>query len=152
VEVIAARAFERTLKVNPDVTAHWTHDENARPPLGRTTAGTLTLASDNRGLHFSLTLPEWAGDIAESVRRGDVDGMSFQFANEKDSWQQRDGQTYRTLHDLDLSHIALVVRPAYPAAYAEVRSRIEPPEVVAPPGKATKRKRLDLMARKIGVR
>jgi uncharacterized protein len=128
VEVIAPGAFNRTLKGNPDITAHWTHDEDARPPLGRTTAGTLFLSSDTRGLHFSLDLPAWASDIKEAVARGDVDGMSFMFGNEKDSWEQRGGVSYRTLHDLDLSHIAVVVRPAYPDAYAEVRSKVEVPE------------------------
>lgn len=129
VEIIAPKAFERTLKANPDITAHWTHDEDARPPLGRTTAGTLKLTSDSRGLHFSLDLPEWAADIKEAVARGDVDGMSFQFSGERDSWEQRDGVNYRTLHDLDLSHIAVVVRPAYPDAFAEVRSKVEVPEI-----------------------
>lgn len=129
VEQIAPGAFVRTLKDHPDVTAHWTHDENQRPPLGRTTAGTLRLTSDQTGLRFSLDLPAWANDIKEAVQRGDVDGMSFQFSGEQDSWSVRDGVNYRTLHDLTLHHIALVVRPAYPDAFAEVRSQCEPPEL-----------------------
>lgn len=146
VEVIAPKAFERTLQQNADITAHWTHDEDQRPPLGRTTAGTLKLSSDQHGLRFSLDLPQWANDIKEAVARGDVDGMSFQFGNEKDSWEQRDGMNYRTLHDLDLSHIAVVVRPAYPATHVEVRSMVEPPaETHGNKAKAT----VALMERKI---
>ncbi|QEL13879.1 HK97 family phage prohead protease [Limnoglobus roseus] len=78
-------------------------------------------------MRFSLDLPSWANDIKESVARGDISGMSFRFNNEKDSWEQRDGQSYRTLHDLTLHHVALVVRGAYPQAYVEVRSHTEPP-------------------------
>lgn len=128
IEVIAPKAFDRTLQANPDITAHWTHNEDSRPPLGRTAAGTLKVWSDAVGLRFALDLPTWANDIKEAVFRGDVNGMSFRFHNEKDSWEQRDNINYRTLHDLDLSHIAIVTRPAYPDAYAEVRSKIEPPD------------------------
>ena len=149
VEVIAPRAFDRTLQANPDITAHWTHNEDSRPPLGRTAAGTWKVWSDAVGLRFALDLPTWANDIKEAVFRGDVNGMSFRFHNEKDSWEQRDSVNYRTLHDLDLSHIAVVTRPAYPNAYAEVRSKIEPPEWKETNSSAMRR--VELMVRELHI-
>lgn len=130
VETIAPTAFTRSLQEGRDVTAHYSHNEDARPPLGRTSAGTLKLSTDDRGLAFSLDLPTWATDIREAVQRGDVKAMSFKFSNVKDSWQQKDGQHHRTIHDLDLHHIAVVTDPAYPATTVAVRS-VEPPEPVS---------------------
>jgi hypothetical protein len=128
VETISPTAFNRSLNQGSDVTAHYSHNEDARPPLGRTSAGTLRLNTDERGLAFEIDLPTWASDIKEAVHRGDVKAMSFKFATVKDSWQQRDGLPHRTVHDLDLMHIALVNEPAYSSTSVAVRTKVEPPD------------------------
>ena len=78
-ECIAPGAFDRILRTNPDVVCTFNHDVNA--VLGRTTAGTLLLKADSRGLAFESDLPNaTAGrDTYESVKRGDLNGCSFAF-------------------------------------------------------------------------
>lgn len=78
-EVIAPGAFDAVL-ADPatDVRALFNHDMGH--VLGRQSAGTLTLRSDNVGLRFELDLPRttYAADLKEMVRRGDITGASFQ--------------------------------------------------------------------------
>ena len=78
-ERIASGAFKRILATNPDVVCLFNHSDNA--VLGRTTAGTLRLSEDSRGLKFECDLPgTTAGrDTYESVQRGDLNGCSFAF-------------------------------------------------------------------------
>jgi hypothetical protein len=94
------------------------HDPNQ--VLGRTRSGTLKLAVNDRGLHYSVELPNSSlGDnVYQSVKRGDVSGSSFGFTCLKDSW---DGNS-RTLLDLDLLDAGPVTYPAYANTSVQVRS------------------------------
>jgi uncharacterized protein len=76
-ERIAPGAFKRILATNPDVVMLFNHDVNS--VLGRTTAGTLRLREDSRGLAFECDLPGTVAgrDVWESVQRGDLNGCSF---------------------------------------------------------------------------
>jgi HK97 family phage prohead protease len=78
-ERIAPGAFKRILATNPDVVMLFNHDVNS--VLGRTTAGTLRLREDSRGLAFECDLPNTVAgrDVWESVQRGDLNGCSFAF-------------------------------------------------------------------------
>ena len=78
-ERIKVGAFDRALESGQDVRALMNHDPNF--VLGRTKSGTLQLSSDDVGLRVSIRPPEadWARGLMESVRRGDIDQMSFQF-------------------------------------------------------------------------
>ena len=122
-EKIAQGAFKRTLKAGADVRALWNHDPNF--VLGRARAGTLSLREDQRGLAVEIDPPEaaWAGDLLESMRRGDVDQMSFGFQVVKDSWEDdgRGGLT-RTLNEVRLFDVSVVTFPAYPQTSADVRA------------------------------
>jgi HK97 family phage prohead protease len=75
-ERIAPGAFKRILASSPDVICCFNHDSNK--VLGRTTAGTLTLSEDDRGLKFTCDLPntEAGRDCYESVQRGDTNRFS----------------------------------------------------------------------------
>jgi uncharacterized protein len=88
-ERIAKRAFDRILGTNPDTVMLLNHDANH--VLGRTSAGTLTLRGDDKGLVFDCLLPNTqAGrDTHESVKRGDLAGCSFAFT----LGQRSDGST-----------------------------------------------------------
>lgn len=126
-ERIAPTAFDRALAEQPDVRALWNH--NADFPLGRTRNGTLTLRKDGRGLRIELTPPEtsWGRDAVESIRRGDVSGMSFAFSAKRDggdTWERpgNDGVASRTLLDADLHEVSPVTFPAYPATSVAVRA------------------------------
>jgi HK97 family phage prohead protease len=126
-EIVHPDAIRSAMGRKPDVRALIDHDPGK--VLGRTTAGTLTLVPDERGLRFECQLPNtsYAADLAESVRRGDVSGMSFGFDARRDSWQDQvlpggKRTSVRTLHDLDLHDVSVVTFPAYPDANVALRS------------------------------
>jgi HK97 family phage prohead protease len=131
-ERIAPAAFDRALSAGPDIRALWNH--NSDLPLGRTRNGTLRVAKDGSGLRFELQPPStsWGVDAVESIRRGDVSGMSFAFSAKRDggdTWAKpgADGVAERTLLDADLYELSPVTFPAYPATQVAVRS-VEVPE------------------------
>lgn len=120
VETIAPGAFRGALA--GDVLAMLDHDPGK--VLGRTRSGTLRLTEDNKGLAFSLDLPDTqAGrDVLALAERGDLGGMSFGFVVPKggDSWQ---GQR-RTLRTVALKEVSVVQAwPAYPDTELALRAR-----------------------------
>ena len=127
-ERIAPTAFDRALSAGPDVRALWNH--NSDFPLGRTRNGTLAIRKDGGGLRVEVTPPAttWGRDAVESIRRGDVSGMSFAFAPKRDNgdtWAKgADGVAERTLIDADLFEVSPVVFPAYPATTVGVRAMV----------------------------
>jgi hypothetical protein len=126
-ERIAPGAFRRTLETKPDVRALINHDSNL--VLGRTTSGTLTVGEDAKGLAVRVELPStsYALDLAESVRRGDVNQMSIGFRIPKggDEIMAEDGGTVRELRDIDLIDVSAVTFPAYTQTRVEIRSYIK---------------------------
>lgn len=121
VELIAPGAFAKTIQ-EADVRALWNH--NPDYVLGRSTAGTLVLAEDAQGLAVDITPPatQWARDLMESMRRGDVNQMSFGFRTVKDKWVSENDKTTRTLLEVKLFDVSPVTFPAYPATSVQVRA------------------------------
>lgn len=122
-EVIRSGAFKRPIKEGQDVRALWNHDPNF--VLGRTTAGTLKLEEDRKGLWIEIDPPntQVAHDLMESMRRGDVDSMSFAFRAVEETWTERkDELTLRELKDVDLYDISPVCYPAYEGTSVGLRS------------------------------
>lgn len=124
-EKIRAGAFAKSLEKN-NVKALWNH--NSDIVLGSTKNGTLRLSEDDEGLRFELDLPDTTAgrDAAESIRRGDVDGVSFGFQVQKDEWDQNDKKNVvRTLIEVNLHEISPTPFPAYPQTSVGVRSAEE---------------------------
>lgn len=123
-ERIRGGAFGETLK-SGDQKALWNHDTNL--VLGSVRAKTLELDEDEVGLRFVIRPPDTqAGrDALASMRRGDVDQMSFAFRTVKDDWQQVGDQIIRTLMEVKLFEVSPVAFPAYPQTSAFVRSQFE---------------------------
>ncbi len=124
-ERIAPGAFARTLDEGADVRALVDHDPSRI--IGRTTAGTLELIEDATGLMVQIDPADTSvgRDLVESIRRGDINQMSFGFtiASEGDSWgTDAEGQMIRTLTDVDLWDVSAVTFPAYPDTEIAVRS------------------------------
>lgn len=120
-ERIAKGAFAKTIKED-DIRFLFNH--NSDHVLGRLKANTLSLNEDDRGLHFRCELPDtsFAKDLAESVRRGDIDQCSFGFYVVTDNWNKENGVIVRTLEEVELFDVSLVTYPAYKDTTASVRS------------------------------
>lgn len=123
-ELIRPGAFNKTLK-EADIRALVNHDPNY--VLGRNTAGTLALTEDKRGLAVNITPPDtqWARDLQSSMRRGDVNQMSFAFRVVKERFTEDNTDTKRVLRELlevQLFDVSVVTYPAYPATSAAVRN------------------------------
>lgn len=110
--------------IDGDVRALWNHDTNL--PLGRTKAGTLALVEDAHGLRVEIDPPatQAGRDAVESIRRGDVDQMSFAFDVLEDTWDQdpESGQLIRTLRKIQLYEVSPVTFPAYPQTSVSART------------------------------
>lgn len=125
VERILPGAFKRALEDRGlDIAALVNHDEDK--VLGRTGAGTLALREDARGLLASVDPPDtsYGRDLLVSVKRGDINGMSFGFDDKDvdDQWAEAGGVTTRTLSRVSVHEITFATFPCYPETDAAVRS------------------------------
>jgi uncharacterized protein len=122
-EVIAPGAFARTISENGDIRALFNH--NWDHVLGRTKNGTLKVEEDNRGLKFEVELPNTslARDLAESLRRGDINQCSFGFYATNDTWDYAVEPAVRTLNEVELYEISVVSIPAYEDTEVALRSK-----------------------------
>lgn len=120
-EKIAPGAFKKTLQES-DVRALWNHDTGM--VLGRSKAGTLSLSEDDKGLLVDIDPPDSASGLLETMRRGDVDQMSFGFLVIRDLWEEdRKADTVsRTLLEVQLIEVSVVAFPAYDATSVGVRA------------------------------
>jgi hypothetical protein len=124
-ETVARGAFADTLRSGRDVLALVDHDPQRL--LGRTKNGTLRLAEDQRGLAFSIDVPDTqlGRDTLAMAERGDLGGASFGFRVPKggDGWEGRN----RTLIRVDLIDVSAVIAfAAYPQTSVTARSDGEP--------------------------
>lgn len=127
-EAIGSTAFDDVLKRGEDVVA--LRDHNPELLLGRTSSGTLRLATDDDGLAFEVDLPDtaYARDVRELVGRGDLAGASFGFLPGKDEFGRApDGRQLRTHTSIKrLLDVSVVAMPAYDGTSVRLRS-YEPP-------------------------
>jgi HK97 family phage major capsid protein/HK97 family phage prohead protease len=121
VEELAPGCFDESLKAR-DVVALWSHDTSQ--VLGGTKNRTLRLVSNEERLGFDLDLPDTqtGRDAWESIRRGDVDGVSFGMVVKRDKWSNNDGIYKRTILEAELWEISPAVFAAYPASAVTCRS------------------------------
>jgi uncharacterized protein len=117
-EIILPEAVSRTVMGGTNLVALWNH--NSDIPLGRISAGTLTVRADRTGLFARILPPESASDKVESVQRRDVTGQSFAFRAIEDDWQMENNTPIRYVMDMHVSEISVVTFPAYPATTARV--------------------------------
>lgn len=123
-EIISPDAVDRTLKEALDVRALVNHDHGK--VIGRTTAGTLELVKDRKGLRV-LIEPDlevsYAADVMRSVSRGDITGMSFGFRVIEDDWNFDAPVAVRTVLDMKISEVSIVAWPAYTATNVDAAMR-----------------------------
>lgn len=121
VEQVAPGAFRSSL--GGDVRALCDHD--TRLVLGRTTAGTLELREDEKGLWGSIRLnPEdqEAMNLYARVKRGDVTQCSFGFDIVDEEYQRRaDGTELWIIKDVVLYEVSVCTFPAYAETSVQAR-------------------------------
>lgn len=126
-EKIQRGAFRKALDENQDVVLLFDHEGM---PLARTSANTLELREDPRGLftYAKVAPTSLARDLKISMERGNVSQMSFAFTVAEDNWEERtaengDVEAIRTVVKVDrLFDVSAVSQPAYPQTDAQMRS------------------------------
>lgn len=123
-ESVAPGAFSQSLREN-DVRALINHDTTL--VLGRTSAKTLELFEDDKGLFGRIAInpnDRSAMDLYARVERGDVDGCSFGFGVREEETDFLDnGDVHWTLKNVDLGEVSCCTFPAYEATNIEARSK-----------------------------
>lgn len=96
----------------------------ARSNRGR---GSLSLEVDERGLKYRFTIPDTAvgKELAENLRRGEIDSSSFGFTVDEDKWEKRDDGIWsrRIIRIAELFDVSPVYRAAYSATSVSLRGR-----------------------------
>lgn len=120
-ESVDPHAFDGAL--DDDVRALIDHD--TRLVLGRTTAGTLTLRADEKGLFGSILInpdDQDAMNLYARVQRGDVSQCSFGFDITDEEYQSRGpGQDHWTIKGVKLYEVSVCTFPAYKETEVEAR-------------------------------
>lgn len=121
-EIVRPGAFKKTINDGADIRALFNHNPNF--VIGRTRSNTLKLNEDDKGLVFESTPPDttWARDLTTSIKRGDINQMSFGFETVKDRWGTENGERMRELLEVRLFDVSVVTYPAYPQTSASARS------------------------------
>lgn len=121
-EEIAPGAFTDTL--SGDVRALVNHDTTL--VLGRTTAHTLELREDSRGLWGSINInpnDTDAMNLYQRVKRGDVSQCSFGFdIVEEDTEIRENGEVHWTIKKVKLYEVSCCTFPAYESTNISARS------------------------------
>lgn len=127
-EIIKPGAFDGVMQ--DDVRGLFNHDPNF--VLGRTKSGTLRLFLDDEGLRYEIDAPDTQTVqdlVLAPMRRGDIDGSSFQFkvAHDGERWfYDDDGLLNREITKFArLYDVGPVAFPAYPDPTAATRSMQE---------------------------
>ncbi|MBN8958574.1 MAG: HK97 family phage prohead protease [Rhizobiales bacterium] len=120
-EIIAPGAFGKSLK-SGDIRAYFDHDSGR--VLGRSSAGTLRLSEDEKGLAVEIDLPDTSDgrDVKELIARGDVSGMSIGFMVTKQTWDETVEPPTRTSQEVILREVSIVSEPAYEGTSIALRS------------------------------
>ncbi len=119
-ESIAPGAFQRAIQED-DVRALWNHDDNhvlgrTNPAMRKAGTATLELAEDSVGLLSKIKPPDttMANDLTKSMKRGDVNQMSFGFIYTSHQLDRADdGSLMRTIKAARLFDVSPVTYPAY---------------------------------------
>jgi len=121
VERVSPKAFDGVID-RDDVRALFNHDSNY--VLGRSKSGTLKMSVDKRGLKYEIEIPDTSAgrDLMTSIKRGDITGSSFSFTVDKESYEEKDAVTVRTVEAVTLYDVGPVTYPAYAGTEAQARN------------------------------
>ncbi|MHB9949491.1 peptidase [Clostridium botulinum] len=120
-EKISRDAAKESLEDDHEIFALKNH--NWDMVLGRTDAN-LTLKNDEKGIYFELTPNNstLANDLKEDVKSGIIKQCSIGFRILDQEWEEKEGEYFRVIKQIELFEITLTPIPAYTNTTAEVRS------------------------------
>lgn len=124
-EVVRDTFFDETLARGWDVRALFNHDPDHI--LGRVNNDTLELRKTDDALEYTNFPPEtnFAGDLVETIKRGDIPGNSFSFEVFDDNWTEDDeGIPMRELLSGRTYDVGPVTFPAYSATSVSARGAL----------------------------
>lgn len=121
-EIVRPGAFKKTINDGADIRALFNHNPNF--VIARTKSNTLKHTEDDKGLFIEAAPPDatWARDLVSSIKRGDINQMSFSFETVKDRWGTENGERIRELFEVRLFDVSVVTYPAYPQTSVSARS------------------------------
>lgn len=123
-EEVAQGAFDKTLSDSHNIYAMYNHDSSKI--LGSTRGENLKLYTDEIGLKFELDINEnisYARDLYELVSNNDINGCSFGFRVNDDSWTRtEEGLDLRIIKEVELVEVTITPFPAYLDSEASCRS------------------------------
>jgi len=152
IEELKQGAFRKVLRSRPDVRFLVNHEG---VPFGRTVAGTLRLKDEPKGLKNECDFPDTqaARDLATSIKRGDINQMSFMFRVEPEGreWffpDDPDELARRVIYEIsELYDVSIVTFPAYPATEIGVRGMIAGEAIATPEGQLDEARFVDVSER-----
>ena len=126
-ERILPGAASKTIR-EADIRVLFNHDPNY--VLGRNRAGTAEFTDQVQGVFMRATPPPttWATDLLISMKRGDINQMSFAFQAVRDDWREPRSEgdlAERDIAELRMFDASVVVFPAYVQTDAQARSALQ---------------------------
>jgi len=127
VETIKPGTFSRAIAEKQDVRGLFNHEPSHL--LGRTTAGTLSLQENSRGLYFDCDPPDTqiGRDVRTLIARKDITGCSFAFKVTKQTRTEEEDNgkvtVRRAIEDVDLYDVGPVTYPAYEGTDVKARTQ-----------------------------
>lgn len=120
-EKISRDAAKESLEDGHEIFALKNH--NWDMVLGRTDAN-LILKNDEKGIYFELTPNNstLANDLKEDVKSGIIKQCSIGFKIVDQEWEEKEGEYFRVIKQIELFEVTLTPIPAYTSTTAEVRS------------------------------
>ena len=117
-ETIEPGAFQRAIDRASDTTFVVDHGDIA---YASTAAGTLRLYEDSVGLYADACISDEA--LIQEAKADRLRGWSFSFQCLKDVYSLEGGYKLRTVQELELTHVSVIIRqwPCYNATSVEFR-------------------------------
>lgn len=123
IEQFRPGAFTRSL-AEDDQFALLNH--NFDKVLGRRSSGTLRFTDDANALNFENDLPNNSDgqNLAVSLERGDISGVSVRFRSLKEEWDETGEMPIRTVIEADLIEVSITPIPAYEETDVALRNHL----------------------------
>jgi HK97 family phage prohead protease len=125
-EQLSRGAFAKAINNQDRVVLQFDHGQH--PLIGSMPLGAITsMEEDARGLYVEAQLTDnWlVQPVRDAIAAGAVDGMSFRFAVEGETWDRSGDIPLRTISEVRLYELGPVVFPAYAETSVAVRSALE---------------------------